>query len=308
MPRTLRFYTGRLRGAALLLLALTAVPRSAHAQPTPFGDAHVHLNDPAAWVELMDRHGIERAVVMRGRAASHEELLAAAARWPGRLLPLVSVSPEHREYRGAWQRDEASLAAVVDSLLSLGGFHGIGEISVTHFPSPGFPEADFSPSGTTMRSILEVARRHDVPVWVHAEITRLRELEEMLAAFPDVQVVLAHGGYTPLFIARRLLEAHPNLTYEFSARTWPLHPRSPEYTILEDGARVWQSWLQLIESLPARFIVGTDASLRSAASDLAKIESVQGVLAQLSPTTRAAVARDNLERLLEPGSRREVPR
>ncbi len=280
------------------LLALGVASRPALAQTGGFDDAHVHLNDPAAWVELMDLHGIERSIVMRGRAATNEDLLAAAARWPGRLLPVVSVSPEHREYRGAWERDDASLAATVDSLLGLGGFVGIGEISVTHFPSPGFPEADFSPTGSTMRSILDVARRHGVPVWVHAEVTRLGELEAMLRAYRDVHVVLAHGAYTPLVIARRLLEAHPNLTYELSARTWPVHPRSPEYTILEDGERVWQPWLQLVESMPDRFVVGTDAAMRSSASDVARIESVEGFLGQLQSETRAAVARDNLRRLI----------
>jgi predicted TIM-barrel fold metal-dependent hydrolase len=49
----------------------------------------------------------------------------------------------------------------------------------------------------------------------------MRELSALLERFPDVAVIWAHGGYTPLFVARRMLERHPNLTYELSARTWP---------------------------------------------------------------------------------------
>jgi predicted TIM-barrel fold metal-dependent hydrolase len=70
------------------------------------------------------------------------------------------------------------------------------------------------------------------------ESTRMAELSQLLERFPDVPVIWAHGGYTPLFLARRMLDRHPNLYYELSARTWPRHPRSPDYTILRDGAAV----------------------------------------------------------------------
>jgi hypothetical protein len=44
---------------------------SAQATPTLAGagffDAHVHLNDPAAWIAAMDEAGVPRAVVLAGR-------------------------------------------------------------------------------------------------------------------------------------------------------------------------------------------------------------------------------------------------
>jgi hypothetical protein len=83
----------------------------------------------------------------------------------------------------------------------------------------------------------------------------LRELERLLSDFPDVVVIWAHGGYAPVFLAERLLERHPNLLYELSARTWPEHPRSADYTILRDGALVWPQWLGLFERMPERFVV-----------------------------------------------------
>jgi hypothetical protein len=51
----------------------------------------------------------------------------------------------------------------------------------------------------------EAARRYAVPVTLHLEVTRLRELEEILTDFRDVTVIWAHGGYTPLFLAERML-------------------------------------------------------------------------------------------------------
>jgi predicted TIM-barrel fold metal-dependent hydrolase len=248
----------------------------------------------------MQRSGAERAVVFWGRGGDNESVAASAARHPDRFIAFASISPERLAYRRSWDGDDTTMLKQLDELLSSGRFHGIGEISVTHFPSPGFPEADYDPSGRTMTAILALARKHRVPVLAHVEWTRMDAFSTLLARYPDVSVIWAHGGYTPLFVAARMLERHPNLTYELSARTWPVHPRSPDYTILRDGATVWPQWLALIESHPDRFIVGTDASHRSIESEIMKLESVQAFLRQLAPATRERVGRANLLALLGP--------
>jgi Tat protein secretion system quality control protein TatD with DNase activity len=296
----IRIASIRLIAGALLLVMCGAVP-SVGAQgrtQAAFSDAHVHLNDPVTWVGLMDQTGVDRAVGLAGRDIGNSMLLEAARQWPGRIFPFVSVSPEHRDFRAAWETDDERLAPLVDSLLQQGGFYGIGEISVTHFPGTGFPEADFNPGGRTMRSLLQLARKHNVPIMVHAEITRLREFEALLADFRDVTVIWAHGGYTQLYMAKRLLEANPNLIYELSARTWASHPRSPDYTIFQNEMKVWPEWLELVEAMPARFLVGTDASVRSEPREREKIGRVQLFLDQLSDPARRRVARENLSRIL----------
>jgi predicted TIM-barrel fold metal-dependent hydrolase len=148
-----------------------------------------------------------------------------------------------------------------------------------------------------MRGIMALARRHRVPVMVHCETTRLAELERLLAGHRDVNVIWAHGGYTQAGEARRMLETHPNLYYELSARTWPRHPRSADYPIVREGA-VSPEWLALIEAMPRRFLVGTDASHHVEANERMKIESVRDFLAQLSPAARAELGRDVLRRLI----------
>lgn len=296
----------RLRNRILVAIASAAIwlcvsLSSVHAQTVDvpeFVDGHVHLNAPGAWLTLMDENRISHAIVLRGRAIDNAGLLEAARRWPERLIPFLSVSPEHREFRPLWIADDTVLGAIADSLMDSGGFRGIGEISVSHFPGAGFPEADFDPNGRSMRSILDVARKYSVPVLVHVELTRLSEFEKLLDAFEDVTVIWAHGGYTPVVLAERMLSRHPNLVYELSARTWPIHPRSPDYTILRDGNAVWPAWIDLIERMPGRFVVGTDASLRSAESDQARIGSVQNFLNQLQPEVRRTVASGNLMRLV----------
>ncbi len=284
-----------LRAPATAALPVDAADTAA---PVPFVDAHVHLNDEAMELDLMRRYGVERAVVFWGRDSDNESVARAAARHPDRFIAFASVSPERTAYRRAWDKDDGALLGALDALLATGSYRGIGEISVTHFPSPGFPETDYDPAGPMMRGIMALARKYRVPVLVHAEWTRMRAFSDLLAAFPEVAVIWAHGGYTPLFVAQRMLERHPNLYYELSARTWPRHPRSPDYTILRDGEHVWPQWLALIEARPERFLVGTDASHHSTQSEAMKFASVQSFLRQLSPATRERVARTNLLNLL----------
>jgi predicted TIM-barrel fold metal-dependent hydrolase len=276
-----------------LVFALLAGAAGAN-EPLPFIDAHVHLNDTAMQLEMMDRHGATQAVVFWGGRSDNDTVADAARRHPQRFIPFASISPERTAYRPLWERDDAALLAQLDALLATGRYRGIGEISAVHDAAAGFAATDFSPTGPMMTGILALARKHRVPVIVHVEITRLAELSTLLERYPDVPVIWAHGGYTPLVIAQRLLARHPNLTYELSARTWPVHPRSPDYTILRDGENVWPQWLALIEAQPKRFIVGTDASHRSRDSETMKFTSVQNLLRQLSPATRERVARDNL--------------
>ncbi|NKB59964.1 MAG: amidohydrolase family protein [Alphaproteobacteria bacterium] len=259
-----------------------------------FVDAHVHLNQSETYLGLMETHHLPKAIVFWGRSSNNLSLIESAKAHPGSLIPFVSISPERRRYRPYWKSDDTALLAELDALLSSGHAKGIGEISVAHFPSRGFPEADFDPLGAMMTGIMRLADRHGVPINIHCEITRLREFSKLLEKFPNVKVIWAHGGYTPYFIAKRMIAQHANLTYELSARTWRNHPRSPDYTIFRNDNDVWPRWLALIEDNPTRFIVGTDASQRSRQSDSRKIESVQRLLRQLSPATRQRVAQDNI--------------
>ncbi len=263
-----------------------------------FVDAHLHLNDVAMALELMEERSIERAVVFWGRNSDNALLAEAARRDPSKFIPFYSVSPERKSYRSAWEARDLSLLDQVDAALSTGVFAGIGELSVTHFPGRGFPEANYGPLHPLSVGLFELAAKHEVPVNVHCEITDLKEMDELLKRFPDVTVIWAHGGYTPCFLAERWIRRHPNLVYELSARTWRHHPRSPEYTIYADEQNVWPQWLALIEAHPTRFVVGTDASLHSMERSLEQVDGVQRLLEQLSPATRQLVAQDNLLRVL----------
>ncbi len=264
-----------------------------------FIDAHVHLNNPEMQLRLMHEYGNRRAVVFWGRNSDNQQLVAWSQQYPGRFIPFASVSPERRSYRKHWENNDPQLLEDLEIHLQQGHFHGIGEMSIVHFPSRGFPEADYSPLHPLMQGVMKLAGKYDVPVNIHCEITRIGEFEVLLRAYPEVTVIWAHGGYTPFFLAKRMLADHSNLVYELSARTWKFHPRSPDYTILSDGEHVWPRWLELIEAHPRRFLVGTDASHHDLQRDRGKVASVRNLLGQLSDTTRQLVAHENLRRLLK---------
>lgn len=290
-------------GMLIALAGCTSIaPVAADPPPLPFIDAHVHLNDEAIQLELMREYGVERAVVFWGRNSDNAAIAASVQRHPDKFIAFASISPERSAYRRAWDVGDASLLQGLDDMLATGRFKGIGEISAVHFPSPGLPEADYDPLASLLVGILELARKHRLPVLVHIEWTRMKEFSALLKRFSEVKVIWAHGGYTPLFVAQRMLAQHPNLFYELSARTWPQHPRSPDYTILRDGVAVWPAWLALIEAQPGRFLVGTDASHRSRASEAMKHASVQAFLRQLSPVAREQVGRGTLLKLLTPAA------
>jgi predicted TIM-barrel fold metal-dependent hydrolase len=288
----LRERAGERAVAALALFLAVAC-----AAPPALFDAHVHLNDVPMQLALMEEYGVERAVVFWGRRSDNARVLAAVERHPGRFVPFASISPERGPYRRQWQRDDTAILEELEQVLKTGRFKGIGEISVVHDAAAGFAATDFAPTSPTMRGILALARKYRVPVMVHCEAGRAAELSQLLEMFPDVAVIWAHGGYTGLDDARRMLERHPNLYYELSARTWPRHPRSAAYTIAPEGI-VASGWLALIEAMPQRFLAGTDASHHVEANERMKLESVRALLSQLSPRARREVAGGTLRRLL----------
>jgi predicted TIM-barrel fold metal-dependent hydrolase len=307
IPRPGRSRAGRFPGLAAGAVGAVLAASVVNAQPPatatgasagaiPFTDGHVHLNDPAAQLRLMQENDVGRAIIFWGRASSNATIVEAARAHPSRFIPFVSVSPERATYRELWARNDTTLLGELDRELRTGRYAGIGEISVVHFPGEGFPEADFDPAGVIMRGIMTLADRHRVPVLVHCEITRLDAFARLLRDFPTVTVIWAHGGYTPYFLAARMLEQHPNLIYELSARTWAEHPRSPDYTIFRNETQVWPRWLELIERHPERFIIGTDAAQRG--NDREKVSRVRLLLSQLTDSTRALVATRNLDRII----------
>ena len=118
--------------AMALLACLAGAAASACAAEdlpiVPFVDSHVHLNDEAMQLGLMERFGATLALVNWGRKSDNESIARAAGRHPQRFIAFASISPERVSYRRGWEAGDPRLLQDLDALLASGRFKGIGEI------------------------------------------------------------------------------------------------------------------------------------------------------------------------------------
>jgi predicted TIM-barrel fold metal-dependent hydrolase len=178
----------------------------------PIIDSHVHLKhgDAAkteysaeAIIDVMDRAGIDRSVVFAmstSTARSIEMAEAAAARYPGRLIPYVYALPSY----------ERPVIKELEAALSGGLFRGIkihaGECTL----------ADY-----VIDPVLKLAGRLGVPCLIDV-VGRDAVAKRLATAFPDCTLIYAHMGryrstdpnLVDAFI--KIAEEHPNVLLDLS--------------------------------------------------------------------------------------------
>lgn len=153
-----------------------------------------------------------------------------------------------------------------------GVWQGIGEVFTRHDDLTALIAGDTPRANSeAMGRIYYLAAEHDLPVLIHSNITSKRErnplylseLEEALRDHPNVRFIWAHAG-TSMEIHRhqtqlsflleevtRLLGLYPNLYIDLS---WTM--LTPY--LLDKHGEPDPDWLQLVESYPDRFMLGSD--------------------------------------------------
>ncbi|HZP34709.1 MAG TPA: amidohydrolase family protein [Candidatus Acidoferrales bacterium] len=215
-----------------------------------------------------------------------ERLMPAAKKYPGKIYvlggggtlnPMLieaartgNVGPEvQKKFK---ERAEAILAA---------GAVGFGEMTTEHFPS-STPYQHAEADGPLLLLLADVAAQHDVPISIHMEAVpqdidlpaplksppnpsrlhaNIAAFERLLSHNPRAKIVWAHlgwdtTGYRTPELARRLLEAHPNLFMEIKLDPLDVEKNSP----LADGAsgKIKPEWLKLFTDFQDRFVIGSD--------------------------------------------------
>lgn len=161
----------------------------------------------------MECYGVDMCVLLPGFGMSNELNLQLVERYPDKFVAVCNP----RDYLLRVARGEESwsiegVCAELDRLLSTGKFVGIGE-GMPYLPYPPDPYDPVSrrEAITNMLAIMEVARRHKVPVMYHTGSgmgykttysvaplgpANLNPLwaHDLASAFPDVPIILNHGG------------------------------------------------------------------------------------------------------------------
>ncbi len=189
----------------------------AHADPSNVR----YLRDPRAFLAYLDACGVERAVLVNyvapeviGYTERSNEFVSEYVRAdPERLIAVGGIRPDHPDP----EREIGRLASEL----------GIRALKL-HPPHQLFrPNAYADGSLPSLRAIYAACERHRLPVIVHTGTSvfpRARNkfadplyVEDVALDFPDLTIVLAHGGRpiwmeTATFLARRF----PNVWLEVS--------------------------------------------------------------------------------------------
>ncbi|HTZ61543.1 MAG TPA: amidohydrolase family protein [Thermoplasmata archaeon] len=196
-----------------------------------------YLKDPRAFLEYLDACGVERAALINyvapeviGYTERANEFVSEYAREdPERLIAVGGIRPDHPE-------PEREIARLEERL-------GIRAIKL-HPPHQLFrPNAYTEGELPSLRGIYAACAAHHLPVIFHTGTSvfpRARNkfsdpmlVEDVALDFPDLTIVLAHGGRpiwmeTASFLARRF----PNVWLELSgippARLLEYFPRLPQ--------------------------------------------------------------------------------
>ncbi|HEX2072161.1 MAG TPA: amidohydrolase family protein [Geodermatophilus sp.] len=183
-------------------------------------DFHTHVDEAPAfgWIDppdkvvaLLDAAGIDTAVIMTYtdlpglNPEALEYIVAAAGRFPGRLIPFVRLDPNYT-------------AEVPDLVLRA---VDLGVRGVKLHPTTTLAH----PAGAGTLSLLRQCATLGLPALFHCgddPYTTPQALGLAAAAVPDCAVVLGHmGGYLHVEDAIAVAEAHPNVHLETSAMPYP---------------------------------------------------------------------------------------
>jgi len=282
-------------GVCLLLPAvlLTGQAPPAAEAPLPLVDLHIHYNTrvaatltPEEAVRRLREHGAIGGVVS---STPTSNALRLTARAPGLLVPFFRpyLTEEHRI---TWREDPGVLAEA-QTAFAAGQYRGVGEV---HLSATVGPDA----GNAILRGLLELARRHRVPIQVHVDAPDIPVLETLLAAFPTVPVVWAHaGGWAEPGQVEALLVAHPNLWVEFSARD-PFRYGSVA-PLVDASGRLLPAWASVAHRFRDRLMVGSDTGTLADWDRLGELYAFhRRWLASLPREAAEAIAFRNAARLL----------
>jgi len=194
-----------------------------------------------------------------------------------------------------------------DKLFADGRIKGFGELILNNQTSN--PLVSFrrkvNIDSAPIEAMFKIAAKHKGFVQIHSEddADSVDQIKTLAVKYPNVAIILSHCLLTGnVELVKSLLNQHPNLYCEMSARSKSHYPNIDNEKIRtrviygEDFAR--DEWIKLIDSLPTRFMVGTDTYNPNVNFEQNIAEIRKGLLARLQPASIELVAYKNAVRVM----------
>ena len=245
-----------------------------------------------------------------GSRSSDELWLQFTRNYPKRFVPFGGqggLAGFYRTYGQAFWTVQASEMASyllrLEAELQSGGVKGIGELYVNK-PSTG---EHYPADSAIMKRLWALSATYQIPLSVHMDDINasgqdsVTEMESLLASDRKGIWIWAHSGHTNPSVLRPLLQKHPNLYIELSARLTiygSFYPGTDPFPVEENGI-LKPAWKELLQEFPDRFVIGTDVPHASIDEYSRAILLWRKVLHQLPLETEQLIAFKNAERLLK---------
>jgi len=297
----------------------------------PIIDTHVHLlsrlghGDPPTVLRQIDEAGVDRVFFLptpneqrfkdRGENAHNRQRLKKIA--PDRIGLLCGSTAftvwMHKTYRrGYSERDLEKRIRRLEEELESAPCLGIGEIGPYHFKKkPGQAVIEFPMDFRPFLELAGLAAKKNIVFDLHAEPMtpdgRSYEKEVfggvalLFMHYPNLKLILSHTAMTNAANARSLLMLYPNLMFNLkivASRSLQWQHLGP---ITNMDREIYEDWAKLMEDMPERFMVGTDARFgnpKYAKGRYRKeIRRIRRLLGRLDPKTAEMIGHLNAERL-----------
>ncbi len=185
-------------------------------------------------------------------------------------------------------------------------WEGIGEVMARHDDLTALTYGETSQANSgTLYPVFDLAARHDLPVFIHSDISSvwkreplyLKEIEDAVRTHPKTRFVWCHAGISrrinvPTITTelRRMLKTYLNLWIDLSWVVFDTYI----YTLNPDGkdSTLHKDWVNLISEFPDRFMIGSD-KVGKFSDYPPEVQRYYHLLDALNPNTAQKIAKDN---------------
>ncbi|MFO6418625.1 hypothetical protein ACLBKS_00305 [Hylemonella sp. W303a] len=194
---------------------------------------------------------------------------------------------------------------------------GVGELGLMHFNKLGDQNVTYiRPDFPPLLEVVDLVGQRGGWIQLHAEprdpagdVSHHAELAQALAVWtarqPRLRIMLSHTGMTSAANARLILQSYPQVTMSIKLTSANVSTWRHLEPVLNANGELYEDWAQLMEEMPERFVIGSDAKFGGALKHSAGNETAypqiisrfHRMLGSLEPAAARKIAQGNARRL-----------